>query len=609
MTLRKEIECKQTDGRIRHFQNNTNFQTINHFMKNRIALQILLNLFSISSFCQTYITNVTLVDVEKQRLIPGQTVVIKDDIISNIQSSKNIKIAANALIIDGKGKFLMPGLTDAHVHFFQSGGLYTRPDAIDLRKNNPYENEIAWVHNNMEDFLHRYLQAGITSVIDVGSTNNFLELKQTFSTQTNTPTIYMTGPLITSWKPDAYTNLKNNDPFKLVKTVEEATEMVRQELPFFPDFIKIWFITDPDSVESSAKNFMPLFKAIIKEAHSNGLKVAVHATERIAAQLAVENGCDYLVHQIEDEIVSDDFIKLLKVKKTILCPTLIVSEGYVNTLAQKNNFTFYELTRSNPQQIGSLLDLKHLSDTALVANLKKGYSRKGAIRYFAYTDSVRMVNLKKMEDAGIIIVTGTDAGNIGTQHATSFVKELKAMQKSGLSNWQIIQCATINGAKVLGKENIFGSIAVGKKATMILLDSSPIDSLENITKINLVINKGVLIKPDTLIKETPVALVTRQVNAYNTGNIDAFLEPYSDDIELYTYPDKLIYKGKDNMRKDYAQMFKELPNLHCEIKERIIQGNIIIDKESISGIAKTKIEGTAIYHIENNKIKKVFFID
>ena len=62
----------------------------------------------------------------------------------------------------------MPGLTDAHVHFFQSGGLYTRPDAIDFRKYKPYDKEIDWVHNNMEDFLRRYIQCGITSVIDVG---------------------------------------------------------------------------------------------------------------------------------------------------------------------------------------------------------------------------------------------------------------------------------------------------------------------------------------------------------------------------------------------------------------------------------------------------------
>ena len=62
------------------------------------------------------------------------------------------------------------------------------------------------------------------------------------------------------------------------------------------------------------------------------------------------------------------------------------------------------------------------------------------------------------------------------------------------------------------------------------------------------------------------------------------------------------------MRKDYEGMFKNIANLHCDIVGRIIQGNIIIDKESISGMGKNKFEATAIYHIEKNKIKKVYFI-
>ncbi|MEP6926077.1 MAG: hypothetical protein ABI834_00505 [Ginsengibacter sp.] len=67
-------------------------------------------------------------------------------------------------------------------------------------------------------------------------------------------------------------------------------------------------------------------------------------------------------------------------------------------------------------------------------------------------------------------------------------------------------------------------------------------------------------------------------------------------------------KGKPDMEKQYKQMFNSLPDLHCEIKERIIQNNIVIDKESVSGGGKIKIERTAIYHIENNKITKVYFI-
>lgn len=113
---------------------------------------------------------------------------------------------------------------------------------------------------------------------------------------------------------------------------------------------------------------------------------------------------------------------------------------------------------------------------------------------------------------------------------------------------------------------------------------------------------------DTIKKDSPIDLVERQLKAYNAKNIDAFLEPYADDVELYEFPDKMVSKGKDAMRKDYEGMFKNIANLHCDIVGRIIQGNIIIDKESITGFGKNKFEATAIYHIEKNKIKKVYFI-
>ena len=579
-------------------------------MKFKFLFLIFTVTISISTFSQTYITNVTLIDVVKQKLIPAQTVVIKDDIISNIQPSGKIKIPAGATIIDGKGKYLMPGLTDAHVHFFQSGGLYTRPDALDLRKNRPYDKEIEWVHNNMEDFLRRYLQNGITSVIDVGCTYSFLQQRDSFANKNYSPSIYMTGPLLTSYEPDVFKNLKNDEPFILVKTPEDGTKGVQQELPYHPDFIKIWYIVsqNKDSVEVTAKRFVPVLKAIIEEAHKNNLKVAVHATERITAQLAVENGCDYLVHEVEDEVVPDDFLKLLKTKKIILCPTLIVEDGYINTFGQKNHFSLYDFNGSNPEQIGSLTDLKHLPDTTIISMIKKSINSKAGIERFAHMDSVRMVNLKKMIDAGITIAAGTDAGNIGTQHATSFYDELQYMKASGLTNWQIIQTATINGQKILNKENDYGSIAVGKKADLVLLNANPVDSLENITKINLVFKRGHAINPDTLIAITPVMLVQQQLNAYNARSIDAFVAPYADDAELYQFPDKLIGKGKDAMRKAYSSIFSNFPDLHCEIKERIIQGGTIIDKEIVSGMGKTKVEGISIYKVENNKIKKVYII-
>ncbi|WNM18676.1 amidohydrolase family protein [Flavobacterium capsici] len=577
-------------------------------MKVKIILSIKVLLFSISVSAQTYITNVSIADVENKKIIPNQTVVIDKDLISKIQSSK-VKIPANATIIDGTGKFLFPGLTDAHIHFFQNGGLYARPDAIDLRKYMPYDKEIELLKQTMEDKLRRYLQNGITNVIDVGANTNLLKQRNTFKDADYAPSIYMTGPLLTTYEPKVYENLNGDEPFILTKTIEDGIKGVQAQLPFKPDFIKIWYIAAADGlgIEASARKNLPIIKAIIDEAHKNNLKVAVHATERITAQLAVENGADFLVHSVDDEILKDDFIQLLKKNKVILCPTLIVEEGYMNTFGQKVNPSTFEISKANPFQLGSLLDLKHLSDTLLINKYKNRANSASSIESTKKSVSTCMQNLKRLSDAGVLITTGTDAGNIGTMHASSYLTELQAMQKSGMNTWQIIQASTINGAKILNKEKEFGTISAGKKANLILLNANPIDNLDNITKIDKVINKGVVFSPEKIVEETPTELVQRQLNAYNYRNIDAFLDTYADDVEVYDYPNTLQFKGKEEMRKIYATMFDNTPNLHCELVGRITQGNIVIDKEHVQ-FGKKSIEGTAIYHVENGKIKKVYFI-
>jgi imidazolonepropionase-like amidohydrolase len=575
-------------------------------MKAKLTLFCVFLLFANTVFCQTYIKNVTILDVEKGKEIPGQTVIIIGSRITTITSIKNLNTPTDATVIDGTGKFLMPGLVDAHVHFFQSGGLYARPDGMDLQKYMPYEKEREWSHAHMDAFLRRYIRAGITTVIDPGATFSYLKERDSLKDKPYAPNIYMAGPLITTYEPMVYANLKDDEPFNLVTTPEQAVAYVQKQLPYHPDFIKIWYIVAGGNVETNAKKYEPIIKAAIDEAHKNNLRVAVHATEQITAQLAVESGCDYLVHEVEDKVVSDDFIQLLKKHKVVLCPTLIVEDGYTETYGQKPDLNYYDLTQSDPQQIATLFDLKHLPDTGLSNRYKKRITAMS--RSYAHTDSVRMINLKKMVDAGITIAAGTDAGNVGTMHATSLFKELTTMQKSGLTNWQVLKSATLGGAKAAGKENEFGSISKDKRADLLLLDADPVENLENLKKINTVINRGRIIKTDTLITETHLSLVQKQINAYNARNVEAFLEPYADDAEIYTFPDKPEGKGKEAMRKLYAAIFAKAPNLHCEIIGRIIQGNTVIDQESISGLGKTKMTGTVIYQFENNKIKRVYII-
>lgn len=109
-------------------------------------------------------------------------------------------------------------------------------------------------------------------------------------------------------------------------------------------------------------------------------------------------------------------------------------------------------------------------------------------------------------------------------------------------------------------------------------------------------------------KIEPESLVQKQLLAYNLRDVQAFLEPYSDDVELYIFPNKLIGKGKEKMRVQYEEMFKNVTNLHCEIKNRTVMGNTVIDHEIVTGFGPQKVEAIAIYEIIDDKIAKVYFI-
>jgi imidazolonepropionase-like amidohydrolase len=554
---------------------------------------------------QLFIKNIAVIDVDQKKILAGYNVTAVDGKIISIDKNKAYKVPEGATMIDGSGKYLVPGFTDAHVHFFQSGGLYARPDAINLQAYQPYNKELNWVHRNMEDFLRRYSSIGITSVIDVGASYNFLAQRDSFENKTYAPLVRMTGPLLTTYIPEPFKNLGKEAPFEMMLTEEGVRQSVRNQLPLNADFIKIWYIVTEANIERGANKNLPLVKAAIDEAHKNHLRVAVHATERITAQLAVEAGADYLVHSVDDEIIGDAFVQLLKKNKTVLCPTLVVAGNYGKVFGNQYHFTTDELAIANPTTIASVLNYPQPDTTLAALYIKMTSATQQKIKG-QLADSIMRANLKKLVAAGVTIATGTDAGNIGTQHAGSYFDEIKTMQAAGMTNWQLLEASTINGAKAIGQEKDWGSIAKNKWANMLVLSANPLDDIANWRKIDWVINKGVPSKAESFIVTTPEMLAQQQLNAYNAHDLEAFLAPYADDVEIYMFPDKLQIKGKAAMRKGY-EFVTQIPNLHCRLLNRIVEANTVIDQEEVWGFGAKPVTAIAVYEMADGKIKKAYF--
>lgn len=104
-------------------------------------------------------------------------------------------------------------------------------------------------------------------------------------------------------------------------------------------------------------------------------------------------------------------------------------------------------------------------------------------------------------------------------------------------------------------------------------------------------------------------LAQEQLDAYNNRDIESFILPYAEDVRVYTFPDQLMYQGRDEMYGLYGRMFSRTPDLHCKLVNRIVMGNTVIDQEEVTiNKSETPVKAIAIYKIKNGKIAEVYFI-
>jgi imidazolonepropionase-like amidohydrolase len=444
------------------------------------------------------LVNGTLIDPGSSKVLPNALVVVEGDRISAVGDQAAAISTKDARVIDCKGKFILPGYIDTHVHFFQSGDIFTRPDVIDLTNVRPYKEEHAWIERNLRDTFARYLRSGITSVVDVGGPMWNFSVRKLAQTVEKAPRVAVAGPLISSVsRPEL--ELNADPPIVKIETPEQGRQLVEKVARENPDYVKIWYVVN---AENPVEKFRPVVQAVIQESHRRKLRVAVHATELEAARAAVEEGADLLVHSVTDKLVDERFVALLKEKGTILTPTLVVFERYGRTFANRLELTPEEKAWGNPEVIASL-DPTKLPADKIPERLKSSMaSPQPVLDRIQQTYDIALKNLKTLQDAGITIATGTDAGNIGTIHGPAIFREFQLMKEAGLTPMQILQCTTVNGAKTFGGEtgSKIGALKAGHFADLVILKSNPIDDIKHTSAIESVMKNGILYSADALIR-------------------------------------------------------------------------------------------------------------
>jgi imidazolonepropionase-like amidohydrolase len=566
-----------------------------------LVFAVTLGTFASQAPSTLAIVGATLVDPAAGSELADSVVLVRDGAFVAVGPSGRVVVPAGATTVDAKGKWLIPGLVDAHVHFFQSGGLYTRPDVVDLREVVPYERETADIDKALTDTFARYLRTGITSAVDVGGPIWNFEVRRKAEATSMAPRIAVAGPLITTFAPPILSALAD-PPIIHANSPDAARALVRKQAPHTPDFIKIWYIVPP---KQSAASLLPVVQATIDESHQLGIPVAVHATELETARAAVSAGADVLVHSVEDREVDAGFIRLLVDRKVIYIPTLGVGGNYGRTFRQQLRFSAREFDMANPGVMATLFDLRTLPAAGLPTWLVKELDNTQPVA----APVIALKNLKLLADAGVTIASGSDAGNIGTLHGVALWREFRLMADAGLTPAQILKSATVNGAALMKREARLGTIAPGKLADAVLLNANPLRDIENASDFHAVIKAGTVFRPNELLRKSPEDVVQQQVNAYNARDIDAFLATYATGAQLHEFQGKSFATGHADLRKAYTALFARAPKLHCRITNRISSGNVVIDREQVTGLPDGKtLQAVAIYEVRDERITRVWFL-
>jgi imidazolonepropionase-like amidohydrolase len=418
---------------------------------------------------------------------PDTTIVIRGERIETVGPAAATNVPQDAQVIDARGKWVIPGLIDAHVHFFLSGNYYTRPDIADFTATVPYAQEVARNYARLPFTFRAWLKSGVTGVVDLGGPMWVFEVRELARRTVEAPRVAVAGPLISTV---ARSILDLGDPpIVQVRTSEQALDLAQRELALRPDYIKMWFVyTHTGDLAGQAA----IARTAADAAHAGGARFAVHATELATAKAALRAGADLLVHSVMDREVDAEFLALAKRGGVLYCPTLFVMEGYRLALSNQWRARGEEERAADPEVLQAMGDLSRLPRESI----PPGVQRMMRERNGAGASSASLTNLRKVWDAGITVVMGTDAGNIGTLHGPAVFREMEMMVQAGLTPLEVLRSATSNGAKALGMEDEVGAIAPGRLADLVVLDADPLEDIVNSSRIRLVMKGGAVVVQD-----------------------------------------------------------------------------------------------------------------
>lgn len=460
------------------------------FPERLFASLLALILVTLDAHAATLLRGATVHD-GKGGVLEDASIRIEGDRIACIGSRVQCLGLPDDEIVEVTGRFITPGLIDAHVHFAQTGWLDGRPHWPFVQEFYDYEKLQQELRQNPDRWHRAYLCSGITAVYDVGGLPWTAAMDDAGADKPPRAHVRAAGPLITHARVEDLV-ADGSNTFLPMSSDDEALASVAQLVEWGADAVKVWYLDPPaDRRDELDRRLMRIGEA----ARERGLPLIVHATELRNAKMALRAGAAVLVHSVDDAIVDREFIALAQSNDVVYMPTLLVGANWRRARASVGLGVVHPIDDPNGcvdartrEVIG---DAPALHDAA-PASWRDVDAVFGRLEQSGRELGVMQRNLVRVMEAGITIATATDAGNPLTLHGPSIYAEMEAMQAAGIPPEQIIVMSTRNGARAMGLSDEIGTLEAGKIADLVILERDPADSAEAFRSITQVMRAGVL---------------------------------------------------------------------------------------------------------------------
>jgi imidazolonepropionase-like amidohydrolase len=418
--------------------------------------------------------HVRVIDGTGMPPIENATLVIQNGRITAIGAELQFKIPAHARVYDYSGKTIIPGLINAHGHLGLVSGV---------------ENSAtAYTRENVTPELKQYEGYGVTAMLSLGGNSDLVfDLRREQQAGTlGGADIFTAGRGIGALNGAPPLPL-GPDQIDRPATEAEARAGVRRMAAQKVDIVKVWV----DDLHGKVPKMQPaVYRAVIDEAHKNHLRVAAHIYTLADAKSLVNDGVDVLAHSVRDQLVDQELIDAMRRHGTWYIPTFTVDESFFiyaehpAFMGGAMNTAFFK-TAAGPAVVAML------ASPAYVAKVKADPATAQHEQDF----ETGQQNLKILYAAGVKIGFGTDSGAMPTR-IPGFAehRELELMVRAGLTPMQAIVCATGHNAELL-QAGDRGTLAVGKRADLVVLDGNPLDNIANAHKLVSILHGGRVIQP------------------------------------------------------------------------------------------------------------------